>query len=77
LAYGVFNLEILGPMEVHAGIDLSIILGGETKILGGKVVKCDKCMGISQLLGGTWLRTGLPIVPFVPWHGVGPPRPAY
>jgi len=29
------------------------ILGGPTKILGGqKVGKRDKCMGVSQLLGG-------------------------
>src|SRR6218665_1885585 len=27
------------------------ILGGQTKILRGKVVISDKCMGISQLLG--------------------------
>ncbi len=33
------------------GVDLSKILGGQTKILGGqKVVKSDKCMGVSQLL---------------------------
>jgi len=36
------------------GVDLSTILGGQTEILGGgqKVVKSDKCMGVSQLLGG-------------------------
>ena len=34
------------------GVDLSKILGGQTKILWGqKVVKSDKCMGVSQLLG--------------------------
>src|SRR6218665_3468309 len=33
------------------GVDLSKILGGQTKILGEKVVKSDKCMGVSQLLG--------------------------
>jgi len=34
------------------GVDLSKILGGQTKIYGGqKVVKSDKCMGVSQLLG--------------------------
>ena len=35
------------------GVDLSKILGGQTKISGGgqKVVKSDKCMSISQLLG--------------------------
>ena len=33
-------------------VDLSKILGGKTKILGGqKVVKSDKCMGVSQLTG--------------------------
>ena len=38
------------------GIDLLKILGGQTKILEGqKVVKGDKCKGISQLLGGTCL----------------------
>ena len=31
------------------GVDLSKILGGQTKILGGKVVKSDKCMDVSQL----------------------------
>jgi len=30
---------------------LSKLLGGQTKILGEKVVKSDKCMGVSQLLG--------------------------
>jgi len=29
----------------------SVPLGGETKILGGKVVKSDKCMDFSQLFG--------------------------
>jgi len=34
------------------GVDLSKILGGQIKIFGGqKVVKSDKCMGVSQLLG--------------------------
>ena len=33
-------------------VDLSKILDGQNKILGGqKVVKSDKCMGVSQLLG--------------------------
>src|SRR6218665_2146122 len=36
------------------GVDLLKILGGKTKILEGqKMVKSDKCMGLSQLLGGT------------------------
>src|SRR6218665_4208753 len=40
-------------MVVCTGIDLSKVLGGQTKILGGqKEVKSDKCMGVSQLLGG-------------------------
>src|SRR6218665_167524 len=35
------------------GIDLTKILGEQTKLLGGqKVVKIDKCMGVSKLLGG-------------------------
>src|SRR6218665_2904269 len=33
------------------GVDLSKIFGVQSKILGGKVVKSDKCMGVSQLLG--------------------------
>ena len=34
------------------GVDLSKILGGKPKYWGGqKVVKSDKCMGVSQLLG--------------------------
>ena len=33
-----------------SGLDLSKVLGGQTKILGGKVVKSEKCMGVSQLL---------------------------
>jgi len=42
------------PMTSSTGIDLSKILDGQTKILGGqKVVKSDKCIGVSQLLGGT------------------------
>ena len=36
----------------RTGIDLSKILGGQTKIFGGqKEIKSDKCMGVSQLLG--------------------------
>jgi len=35
------------------GVDLTKILGEETKTLGEKVVKSDKCMGVSQLLWGT------------------------
>ena len=39
--------------RLDTGVDLSKILGGQTNILGGqKVVKSDKCMGVSQLLGG-------------------------
>src|SRR6218665_956680 len=33
------------------GIDLSKILVGKPKYWGQKVVKSDKCMGVSQLLG--------------------------
>ena len=39
-------------MIQDTGIDLSKILGGQTKILGGQnMVKSDKCMGISTFLG--------------------------
>src|SRR6218665_2316876 len=34
------------------GIDLSKILEGQTQIWGGNVVKTDKHMAISQILGG-------------------------
>ena len=38
--------------QYTTGVDLSKILGRQTKILGGqKVVKSDKCMDVSQLLG--------------------------
>jgi len=37
---------------VCTGVDFSKILGGQTKILGGKGGKSQKCMGVSQLLGG-------------------------
>jgi len=47
-----FNHVTGGPL-VHWG-RLVKKLGGKTKILGGqKVVKSEKCMGISLLLGGT------------------------
>jgi len=39
-------------------IDLSKILVGQTKILGGKVVRSDKCTGVSQLWGKV---SGLPL----------------
>ena len=32
-------------MIQHTGIDFSKILGGQTKILGAKDGKSDKCMG--------------------------------
>src|SRR6218665_975143 len=35
----------------YTGVDFSKILGGKTKILREKVVKSDKCMDVSQLLG--------------------------
>ena len=39
-------------MQPFTGVDLSKILGEQIKILGEqKVVKSDKCMGVSQLLG--------------------------
>ena len=39
-------------MFLCTGVDLSKILGGLTKILEGpKVVKSDKRMGVSQLVG--------------------------
>jgi len=36
---------------MYSGVDLSKMLGGQTKILGKKVVNSDKYMGVSQLLG--------------------------
>jgi len=36
-------------MTVTSGVDLSKILVGQN--LRGNVVKTDKCMGVSQLLG--------------------------
>src|SRR6218665_3367948 len=36
---------------LHWRRKLSKILGGQTKILGGRRWKSDKCMGVSQLLG--------------------------
>ena len=41
------------PGVEGTGVDLSKILGGQRN-WGQKVVKSDKCMSISQLLGGTW-----------------------
>src|SRR6218665_180032 len=45
-------------VSIITGVDLSKIFGGQTKILWAnqnmgvqKVVKSDKCMGVSQLLG--------------------------
>jgi len=41
-----------GLVPLYTGVDLSKILGGQTKIFGGqKVVKSDKCMGVS-IIGG-------------------------
>src|SRR6218665_2902937 len=53
-----FNRVLYNLSWISTGVDLSKILGGQTKILGEKVVKSDKCMGDSQLLGGHVL--GLP-----------------
>src|SRR6218665_3685677 len=36
----------------HTGVDLSNILGGQTKILGEKVIKSHRCTEVSKLLGG-------------------------
>jgi len=47
----IFCGNILKIGVTCTGIDLSKILGGQTKILGEKVIKSDKCIGISQLLG--------------------------
>ena len=44
-------LRLGSNLSKATGVDLSKILGGQTKILGEKVVKSDKCMGVSQLLG--------------------------
>src|SRR6218665_540426 len=38
---------------IDTGVDLSKILGGQTKILGENMVKSNKCMDVSQLLEGT------------------------
>ena len=40
-------------INLYTGVDLSTILGANQNIGGQKVVKSDKCMGISQLLGDT------------------------
>jgi len=42
------------------GVVLSKILGRQTKVLGGKVVKSDKCMRVSQLLSGARARAAPP-----------------
>jgi len=48
----------------HTCVDFSKILGGQTKLLGGqKVVKSDKCKGVSQLLGGTFPGCPLSLCP--------------
>ena len=49
--------------NINTGVDLSKILGGQTKISGAhiaKVVKSDKCIGVSQLLGGALARAAHP-----------------
>ena len=53
---GVYQINELWLMNRNVvettGVDLSKILAGQTKILGGqKVAKSDKCMGVSRLLG--------------------------
>jgi len=49
----VFDVPSIQGRFIHnSGVDLSKILGGQTKILWGqKVLKGDKCMSVSQLLG--------------------------
>jgi len=65
----------------RTGIDLSKILGGQTKIFGmQKVVKSDKCMGVFQLLGGTCpgcSPKSMPVTPRlpIPNQGVVTPTP--
>ena len=45
-------LTVIFLNKSRRDVDLSKILGGKTKLLGEqKVVKSDKCMGASQLLG--------------------------
>ena len=48
----VINFWELSHISSDTGVDLSKILGGQTKILEGqKEVKSDKCVGVSQLMG--------------------------
>ena len=42
------NKELL-QITRDTDVDFSKILGGQTKIFGGKVVKSDKCIGVSGL----------------------------
>ena len=45
-------MQITYSLIIYTGVDSSKILGGQTKILRGqKVVKSDKCMGVSQSFG--------------------------
>ena len=48
---GVSEIQNKIIIAICTGVELSKILGGWTKILGEKVVKSDKYMGDSQLLG--------------------------
>jgi len=52
-----------------ACVDLSKILGGQTQILGGNVVKIDKCMGVSRLLGARARSAPLKSTPTSMTHG--------
>src|SRR6218665_3374326 len=45
------SLKIVKCSTTHTGVDLSKILGGETKIWEQKVAITDEHMNISQLLG--------------------------
>src|SRR6218665_2211252 len=57
LADNYYLLLLFILIYIHTGVELSKILGGQIKILGGKMIKSDKCMGVSELLGA---RAGLP-----------------
>jgi len=56
-------------MHPTTGVDMSKILGGQTKILGGKVVKSDKFMGVPQLLGARDLAA-IQVYAYAPYHSM-------
>lgn len=43
----------VGPIQYHWRRFVKKICGGETKILGDKVIITDECRGVSKLLRGT------------------------